>query len=137
MLDIDPREDHVGVLSASSATRHEAQREKRRGYFLKGPVEFGWIVDNIPDPTSRVILVARAFMVMNDKNEWALDAKVWNCAGVTDRYQRRRVLQRIRDVVHDYRVIDRPGRTAVLKFTGSATETARAADVRPKRNWAG
>ena len=35
-----------------------AQRAKRDAMFLKGPVTFGWIKHNIPDPTSRLILVA-------------------------------------------------------------------------------
>jgi len=41
-----------------------AQRAKRDAMFLKGPITFGWINLNIPDPTSRLILVAEAFMKM-------------------------------------------------------------------------
>ena len=41
-----------------------AQRAKRDAMFLKGPVTFGWVNLNIPDPTSRLILVAEAYMKM-------------------------------------------------------------------------
>ena len=100
-----PTDDVEGVLSRISQARHEAQREKRRRYFLKGPVRFGWILDNIPDPTSRVILVVRAFMDMDGSDECILGKKIWDCADVTNRYQRRRVLKRIREHCDDYRVV--------------------------------
>ena len=61
-----------------------AQRAKRDALFLQGPVEFGWIRQNIPDPASRLILVARAFMRMPtpEVSEVTLTAKVWDCAGI-------------------------------------------------------
>jgi len=34
-----------------------AQRAKRDKLFLLGPLYFGWINQNLPDPTSRLILV--------------------------------------------------------------------------------
>jgi len=41
-----------------------AQRAKRDELFLRGPVNFRWVNQNIPDPTSRLILVAQGFMGM-------------------------------------------------------------------------
>jgi hypothetical protein len=41
------------------------QREKRNKLYLGSPVYFGWIQQNIPDPTSRLILVAQGFMGMS------------------------------------------------------------------------
>ena len=120
-----PTEDVEGVLSRISHERHEAQREKRREYFLKGPVRFGWILNNIPDPTSRVILVVRAFMDMEGSRECVLSKKIWDCAGITDRYQRRRVLERIRGHGGDYRVVGRTGRPSVLQLVGSGNTDER------------
>ncbi len=118
------REGAEGVLSRVSQERHVAQCKKRREYFLKGPVTFDWILENIPDSTSRVILVARAFMNMAGASECVLNQKIWACAGVTDRYQRRRVLKRIRKNGGDYRVVDRTGRPSVLQLVNSGNAIA-------------
>ena len=93
-----------------------AQRAKRDALFLKGPVKFGWINQNIPDPTSRLILVARAFMGMSTPkaSEVTLTAMVWNCAGVESPDQRSRVLKKIDQHCEGYWVERRDGRTAVL-----------------------
>lgn len=107
--------DPEAVLSHTSTLMREVQRQKHRNYYLKGPVRFGWIMDNIPDPTSRVILFVQAFMDMEGTNELALGAKVWECAGITDRYHRRRVLNKIRDNMPNYRIINRTGRPSVIK----------------------
>ena len=102
-------------LSLLSRTRHQAQRQKRRDYFLMGPIRFGWIIDNIPDPASRLILVVRAFMEMNKTHECVLTTQVWDCSGIEGADRRSRVLQRVRQYVADYDVIDRPGRPSVLR----------------------
>ena len=94
--------------------RHRIARQKQRKLFLKGPIEFGWIQDNIPDPTSRVLLVARAFMDMNGENKCALKAQIWGHAVIADPDQRRRVLAKLRKC-KDYEVIDRRGRPSVLR----------------------
>ena len=93
-----------------------AQRAKRDALFLKGPVKFGWINQNIPDPTSRLILVARAFMGMTTPkaSEVTLTAKVWDCAGIQSPDQRSRVLKKIDQHCPGYWVERRDGRTAVL-----------------------
>ena len=70
-----------------------AQRAKRDKLFLLGPIDFGWINENLPDPTSRLILVARAFMGMSTPkaSEVTLTAMVWDCAGVESPDQRSRL----------------------------------------------
>jgi hypothetical protein len=112
------------TLSSSSGDRHQARRHKRNRYFLKGPVPFAWIRDNIPDPTSRVVLVVQAFMDMGRSDECVLTAKVWDCAGISNRYQRRRILARLRKAGGGLEVEDRTGRPSVLRRLGRSTPAA-------------
>ena len=93
-----------------------AQKVKRDALFLRGPVTFGWIIENIPDPTSRLILVAQGFMGMSrpKATEVTLTAKVWGCAGIESHDQRSRVLKKIDQRCEGYWVERRDGRTAVL-----------------------
>ena len=93
-----------------------AQRAKRDAMFLKGPVTFGWINRSIPDPTSRLILVAEAFMKMATPalNSLELSLKIWDCAGIESHDQRSRVLKKIDQRCEGYRVERREGRTSVL-----------------------
>ena len=92
------------------------QRAKRGELFLRGPVYFRWVNQNIPDPTSRLILVAQGFMGMAKPqvSELALTAKVWDCAGIDSHDQRSRVLKKIDKQCVGYWVERRDGRTAVL-----------------------
>jgi hypothetical protein len=93
-----------------------AQRAKRDALFLKGPIKFGWVRQNVPDPTSRLILVARGFMNMANpaKTEYELSLKVWDCAGIHSPDQRTRVLKKIDQKCEGYWVEQRKGRTSVL-----------------------
>ena len=88
------------------SNRRDIQRKKRDKLFLKGPIYFGWIRQNIKDPTARLLLVARAFMDMEEKTHYTLTLKVWDCAGINDKSRRTRVLQNIRKDVKDYSVED-------------------------------
>jgi hypothetical protein len=101
-----------------------AQCAKRDAMFLKGPVTFGWIKRNIPDPTSRLILVAEAFMKMTTPvlNSLELSLKVWDCAGIESHDQRSRVLKKIDQRCEGYWVARREGRTAVLHKGKKANE---------------
>ena len=36
----------------------QAQKTKRNNLFLKGPIDFQWINNNIADPTARLLLIA-------------------------------------------------------------------------------
>ena len=93
-----------------------AQLAKREEMFLKGPVKFGWIKRNIPDQTSRLILVAEAYMRMPTPALKSVDLtlKVWDCAGITSHDQRSRVLKKIDKQCVGYWVERLDGRTAVL-----------------------
>ena len=84
--------------------------------FLKGLVSFGWIKGNIPDPTSRLILVAEAYTKMATPalNSLELSLKVWDCAGINSHDQRSRVLKKIDQRCEGYWVERRDGRTAFL-----------------------
>ena len=97
------------------ATR-TAQREKRDKLYLGSPVYFGWIKQNIPDPTSRLILVAQGFRGMSKPpaSEVTLTGKLWNCAGIESAEQRSMVLKKIDQRCEGYWVERRDGRTAVL-----------------------
>ena len=101
-----------------------AQRAKRDAMFLKGPVTFGWIKRSIPDPTSRLILVAEAFMKMATPalNSLELSLKIWDCAGIESHNQRSRVLKKIDQRREGYWVERREGRTAVLHTDNKPNE---------------
>jgi hypothetical protein len=103
------------VLSSISIERHQARQKKRDRYFLKSSITFEWIRANIPDAASRAVLIAQAFMDMNGSSECPLNAKLWEAVGVTDRYQRRRVLARLRGIGGDYEIVDRPGRPSLMR----------------------
>ena len=96
------------------SNRRDIQRAKRGKLFLKGPIYFEWIRQNIADPTARLLLVARAFMDMEEKNHYPLTLKFWDCAVVNDISRRTRVLKNIDKKVKDYRVERRIGRTSVI-----------------------
>ena len=106
-------------LSRASLERDEAHRHKRSNYFLKGPLPFQWIRQNIPDPASRLILVARAFMDMESANACHLTGKVWDCAGVEGKDKRRRTLDKVRRSALGYTVTSRPGRPCILQQKSS------------------
>ena len=108
-------------LHQASYKRDEARRRKRSSYFLKGPLPFLWIRENIPDPASRVILVARAFMDMENTNAYPLTRKVWDCAGVEGKDRRRRILDKICRSTLGYTVITRPGRPSILRQASPAS----------------
>jgi len=101
-----------------------AKRVKRDAMFLKGPLTFAWIKRSIPDPTSRLILVAEAFMKMSTPalNSLELSLKVWDCAGIESHDQRSRVLKKIDKRCEGYWVARREGRTAVLHKGKKANE---------------
>lgn len=97
--------------------RRLQQARKREALFLKGPILFGWIKRNIPDPASRLLLVAEAFMKMKTPALDALELReaVWDCAGISGKDRRSRVLAKIDRDVCDYRVERKVGRVATLR----------------------
>jgi hypothetical protein len=105
-------------LSDETVRRKVPQRDKRDRYFLKGPLYFGWVRQNIPDPASRLILMAQAFMDMDGSRECVLSAKVWDCAWVVGKDARRRALRKIQKLVVGFEVVNRPGRPSILRRVG-------------------
>ena len=83
-------------LSPVSQQRHAARQKARKELFLKGPVTFNWMCSHIPDATSRLILVARAFVDIEDSARIKLTRKHWECAGITDKDTRSRVIAKIK-----------------------------------------
>ena len=89
-------EEIKGRLSPVSQQRHAARQKACKELFLKGPVTFNWMCSHIPDATSRLILVARAFVAMEDCPRIKLTRKHWECAGITYKDTRSRVIAKIR-----------------------------------------
>ena len=83
-------------LSSASQQRHAARQKARKELFLKGPVTFNWMCSHIPDATSRLILVAKAFVDIEDSARIKLTRKHWECAGITDKDTRSRVIAKIK-----------------------------------------
>ena len=83
-------------LSPVLQQRHAARQKVRDQLFLKGPVTFNWMYSHIPDATSRLILVARAFVDIEDSARIKLTRKHWECAGITDKDTRSRVIAKIK-----------------------------------------
>ena len=82
-------------LSSASQRRHAVRQKARKELFLKGPVTFNWMCSHIPDATSRLILIARAFVDIEDSPRIKLTKKHWECAGITDKDTRSRVIAKI------------------------------------------
>ena len=102
-------------LSARTITLQQTQRTKRDKLFLKGPIRFDWIARNIPDPSSRLILVCQAFMDMAGQDAIALSARVWASAKIEGKDARARVVKNIREFSEDYEIIYRSGRTSLFR----------------------
>jgi hypothetical protein len=100
-----------------SIARRDEQTRKREALFLQGPVRFSWIKLNIPDPASRLILVAEAFMKMKTPPLDALELRkqVWACAGISGKDRRSRVLAKIDQSVPGYAVERKAGGVATLR----------------------
>ena len=89
-------EEIKGRLSPVSQQRHAARQKARKELFLKGPVTSNWMCSHIPDATSRLILVALAFATIEDRSRIKLTRKHWECAGITDKDTRSRLIAKIR-----------------------------------------
>ena len=73
--------------------RRTAARSK--DLFLRGPITFDWISRAIPDPSYRLTLILRAFMDMERTTELPVSLKICRYAGISNRHQRRRCLQKL------------------------------------------
>jgi hypothetical protein len=68
-------EEIKGHLSYASKRRHAARQKARDQLFLKRPVTSNWMCSHIPDATSRLILVTRAFVDIEDSPRIKLTRK--------------------------------------------------------------
>ena len=103
-------------LSSASQQQHAARQKARDQLFLKGPVTFNWMCSHLPDAASRLILVARAFVAMEDSPRIKLTRKHWECAGITDKDTRSRVIAKIRRECPDILLDTRQGRCTYIEF---------------------
>ena len=105
---------NAAKLSTTSIDRKRFQQRKRDTLFVK--LSFLDIRQTIPDPASRVVLIAKAFMDMDQSNECILGKKVWDCAGVVTLDHRRRVLTKLRKHGSRFQIKDRKGRPSIIAF---------------------
>ena len=73
--------------------RRTAARSKE--LFLRGPISFDWINRTCSDPAARLAFIIRAFMDMKRTRELRVSMEICRYAGVSDRRQRWRCLQRL------------------------------------------
>ena len=84
--------------------------------FLKGTVTFNWMCSHIPDTTSRLILVPRAFVAIEDSPRIKLTRKHWECAGITDNDTRSRVIAKIKRERPGILLDTQQGRRTYIEF---------------------
>ena len=104
------------VLSFASQQRHAARQKARDQLFLKGPVKLYWMGSHIPDATLRLILVARAFVDMEGRSRIKLTRKHWECASITDKDTRSRVIAKIRRECPGILLDAKQGRCTYIEF---------------------
>ena len=105
-----------GQLTHSSQQQHNKRLKKRAELFLKGPTKLQWLRDNIPDPMARLVLVARAFSDIENTHRVKLTRKIWECAGITDKDTRSRVINKISRRCPTILVDAQRGRCTPLEF---------------------
>ena len=103
-------------LRFASQRRHAARQKARKELFLKGPVTFHWMRSDIPDATSRLILVALAFATIEDRSRIKLTRKHWECAGITDKDTRSRVIAKIKRECPGILLDAQQGRCTYIEF---------------------
>ena len=103
-------------LSLVSQQRNAARQKARKELFLKGPVTFNWMCSHIPDATSRLILVARAFVDIEERPKIKLTRKHWECAGINNKDTRSRVIAKIRRECPGILLDAKQGRCTYIEF---------------------
>ena len=109
-------EEIKGHISSDSQRRHAARQKAQNQLFLKGPITFYWMCSHIPDATSRLILVARAFVDIEERPKIKLTRKHWECAGINDKDTRSRVIAKIRRECPDILLDAKQGRCTYIEF---------------------
>ncbi len=89
-MDIPQRKIYDPMLDLECRTA-----AKSAGLFLCGPVPFDWIRRACSEPADRLALILRAFLDMREAKEVRVSAEICRYAGISDRYQRRRCLQKL------------------------------------------
>jgi len=69
-------------VETQTATRQKARRASR---FLKGPIPFAWIRQNVRDPADRLLLVLVAHADMRQSMELKVTADILRDAGISNR----------------------------------------------------
>ena len=92
------------------------KQPRNSGLFLKGPVHFAWLLHHVPDPASRLILVAKAFGDMGRDQKVKLTQKVWESAGIYDKDTRSRVVAKIGHHCKSIKVDAKRGRCTFIEF---------------------
>ena len=105
-----------GRISSDSQRRHAARQKVREQLFLKGKITFYWMCSHIPDATSRLILVARAFVDIEERPKIKLTRKHWECAGINDKDTRSRVIAKIRRECPGILLDAKQGRCTYIEF---------------------
>ena len=103
-------------LSSASQQQHAARQKARDQLFLKGPIKFYWMRSHIPDATSRLILVARAFVDIEERSRIKLTRKHWECAGIIDKDTRSREIAKIRRECPGILLDAKQGRCTYIEF---------------------
>lgn len=103
-------------ISSVSQRQHDIRQRARGELFLKGPIYFKWLCHHLPDATSRLILIARAFAHIEGQKRIKLTRKHWECAGITDKDTRSRVIAKIRRACPDIRLDAKQGRCTYIEF---------------------
>ncbi len=82
------------IFDPASDLKHRTA-ERSKELFLRGPIPFDWINRACPDPTARLALIIRSFMEMEGALELRISMKICRYAGISDRRQRWRCLQKL------------------------------------------
>ena len=122
-ITINPRgtvmsKSNIASPTIAAQTLFIKKQQLDSGLFLKGPLYFAWLLQHVPDPASRLILVARAFGDMGRDQRVKLTRKVWESAGIYDKDTRSRVVIKIGHHCKSIKIDAKQGRCTYLEFRG-------------------
>lgn len=94
------------------------QEPKQKSLFLKGPIPLSWVRKSIPDPTSRLLLVLRAYSDMQRAEWFKVSKEIEREAGLKYRKAVHRALKQLEDA-GAVKVIRKPGRRPTVKVNAA------------------
>ncbi len=109
-------EDVPEKLSLASQLISKNQKAQRDRLFLKGPIPLSWLREVVPDPTSRLILIAKAFADMQRGKTVKLTRRVWEAAAIFDKDTKSRVISKLRNETALIEVDSQQGRCSIITF---------------------